>query len=46
MSLYNALFGENAESHVLLGMLGVNKEYFDRYRDVDLIENGTKIRVW
>ena len=46
MSLYNALFGENAESHVLLGMLGVNKEYFDRYRDVDLIENGTKIRVF
>ena len=46
MSLYNNLFGENSESSVLLGMIGVNKEYFDRYRDVDLIENGTKIRVF
>ena len=46
MSLYNALFGENEEAPVLLGMLGVNKEYFNRYRDVELIENGTKIRVF
>ncbi len=46
MSLYNVLFGENSESPVLLGMIGVNKEYFDRYRDVDLIEKGTKIRVF
>lgn len=46
MSLYNTLFGENSESHVLLGMLGVNKEYFDRYRDVELIEEGSKIRVF
>ena len=46
MSLYNALFGENSEAHVLLGMIGVNKEYFNRYRDVELIENGTKIRVF
>lgn len=45
MSLYNSLFGENPESHVLLGMIGVNKEYFDRYRDVELIHDGTKIRV-
>ena len=46
MSLYNTLFGENSESAVLLGMIGVNKEYFSRYRDVELIENGTKIRVF
>lgn len=46
MSLYNSLFGENEESHVLLGMIGVNKEYFNRFRDVDLIEGGTKIRVF
>lgn len=46
MSLYNALFGENEETPVLLGMLAVNKEYFDRFRDVDLIEEGTKIRVF
>ncbi len=46
MSLYNTLFGKNDETPVLLGMLGVNMEYFDRFRDVDLIDNGTKIRVF
>jgi hypothetical protein len=46
MSLYNALFGENEEAPVLLGMLGVNKEYFTRFRDVDLIDNGEKIQVF
>lgn len=46
MSLYNSLFGTNEDTPVLLGMIGVNKEYFDRFRDVDLIENGTKIRVF
>lgn len=46
MSFYNALFGENEETPVLLGMLAVNKEYFNRFRDVDLIEGGTKIRVF
>ena len=46
MSFYNALFGENEEAPVLLGMLAVNKEYFNRFRDVDLIEGGTKIRVF
>lgn len=45
MSLYNTLFGMNEEMPVLLGMIGVNTEYFDRFRDVDLIEDGTKIRV-
>jgi len=45
MSLYNMLFGINEEMPVLLGMIGVNTEYFDRFRDVDLIEDGTKIRV-
>lgn len=46
MSLYNMLFGENEESPILLGMIGVNKEYFCRYRDVELIDEGTKIRVF
>lgn len=46
MSLYNTLFGENKDSEILLGMIGLNKEYFDRYRDVELIEGGTKIRVF
>ncbi len=46
MSLYNMLFGTNEEAPVLLGMLSVNKEYFSRFRDVELIESGTKIRVF
>ena len=46
MSLYNMLFGINEEAPVLLGMIGVNKEYFDRFRDIELIEGGTKIRVF
>lgn len=46
MSLYNRLFGMNEETPVLLGMIGVNKEYFDRFRDVDLIKNGTIIRIF
>lgn len=46
MSLYNMLFGENKETSVLLGMIGVNKEYFDRFRDIELINNGTRIRVF
>jgi formyltetrahydrofolate synthetase len=40
------LFGINDEAPVLLGMIGVNMEYFDRFRDVELIEDGTKIRVF
>lgn len=46
MSLYNMLFGVNENAPVLLGMLGLNMEYFDRFRDVDLIKNGTVIRVF
>lgn len=46
MSLYNMLFGVNENTPVLLGMLGLNMEYFDRFRDVDLIKNGTVIRVF
>lgn len=46
MSLYNQLFGMNEETPVLLGMIGINKEYFDRFRDVELINNGTVIRVF
>lgn len=46
MSLYNSLFGTNEEMPILLGMLGVNKEYFSRFRDIDLINNGNIIRVF
>ena len=46
MSLYNTLFGMNEETPVLLGMIGVNMDFFDRFRDVDLIKNGTIIRVF
>lgn len=46
MSLYNMLFNENQETNVLLGMLGLNKEFFARFRDIDLVKNGTIIRVF
>lgn len=45
MSLYNFLFGVNNETPILLGMLSLNMEYFSRFRDVELIANGTKIQV-
>lgn len=45
MSLYNILFGINEEMPVLLGMIGVNTEYFERFRDVDLINGANTIRV-
>lgn len=46
MSFYNTLLGMNEETPVLLGMIGVDKEYFDRFRDVEIIKNGTVIRVF
>ena len=45
MSLYNMLFNVNENAPILLGMLGVNMGYFERFRDVHLMDNGTKIRV-
>ena len=46
MSLYNTLFGKNEDTPILLGMLGVNQEYFGRFRDVELINDGTIIRAF
>lgn len=46
MSLYNSMFGVNKEMPELLGMIGVNAEYFSRFRDVDLTNKGTTIRVF
>lgn len=46
MSLYNRLFGMNKDFAPLLGMIGVNMEYFERFRDIELINNGTIIRVF
>ena len=46
MSLYNTLFGINEDMPFLLGMLGTNTEYFSRFRDVELINDGTIIRVF
>ena len=33
MSLYNRLFGENPDATILLGMLGLTRDSFGRYRD-------------
>ena len=46
MSLYNNLFGINEEMPILLGMLGVNIQYFSRFRDVELVKEGSIIRVF
>ena len=45
MSLYNFLFGEHEEATVLLGMIGVTRENFKRYRDVQLNQEGDIITV-
>lgn len=45
MSLYNKLFGENEEAHVLLGFVGLNKGIFMRYRDCFLNPEGTIVTV-
>lgn len=42
MSLYNKLFGTNEDTPILLGMIGVNKDYFARFRDVFLCNDGKK----
>ena len=46
MSLYNRLFGTNEDTSILLGRNGVNKDYFARFRDVFLCNDGKNIRVY
>lgn len=46
MSLYNQLFNENPDAAVLIGVLGLNKEVFGRYRDIYLNTDGTEITVY
>ena len=46
MSFYNKLFDMNKDYAPLLGMLGVNKDFFSRFRDIELTTNGTVIRVF
>lgn len=46
MSLYNALFGQNKDTLILLEILGVDRDYFNRFRDIELIKNGNIIRVF
>lgn len=45
MSLYNRLFGENEDATVLLGMLGLTRNSFGRYRDCFLNQDGKSITV-
>lgn len=45
MSLYARLFGENEDATALLGMLSLTRRDFERYRDVYLNKEGTKITV-
>lgn len=46
MSLYNYLFGANENKEEILKMIDINDErVFDRFRDIEIIENGTIIRA-
>lgn len=45
MSLYNKLFGENPDATILLGMLGLTRNSFGRYRDCFLNQSGKSITV-
>ena len=45
MSLYNALFGQNPFSGVLLQMLGTTRDAVPRYRDCYLSEDGKQIVI-
>lgn len=45
MSLYNALFGVNPFSGVLLQMLGTSADAIPRFRDCYLSEDGTEIII-
>ena len=45
MSLYNKIFGENEDATALLGMINCTRDEFMRYRDVELVKKGTRIRV-
>ena len=46
MSLYNDIFQENKDANILLGVLGLNKGAFGRYRDIYLNKAGDKIIVF
>ncbi len=46
MSLYSQLFNENPDTNVLIGVLGLNKGIFERFRDIYLNTEGTEITVY
>lgn len=46
MSLYSRLFNENPETDLLLGMIGMKREDFGRFRDIYPSANGEEIIVY
>ena len=46
MSLYNCLFGVNGNTDAILGLIGLKSDFFARFRDVDLTNNGEIVRVF
>lgn len=46
MSLYSRLFKENPSADVLLGLIGMHREAFGRYRDIYPSADGTEIIVY
>ena len=45
MSLYNSLFSKNEQTKEILELIDLKEEFFKRFRDVDLMDGGEKIRV-
>ncbi len=45
MSLYNQIAGVNKDAPILLGVLGYNMKAFERFRDIHLNADGTRIIV-
>lgn len=45
MSLYNYLFGKNEKTKEILNLINLCEENFERFRDVNLKENGTIVDV-
>ena len=46
MSLYSKLIEENKEADTLLQILGVDREFFSRYRDIYVNKDGKQIIVY
>lgn len=45
MSMYQQLFGWNKDKDAILNIIGLSDNYIARFRDVDVVDSGSKIKV-